>query len=724
MKAAPPSANRGRSGLWAYNLRILVGNTYWLIVTPVAATQIVIFWNIATKTLFNAGAAAQTVELLAPILAAFLCAHALAAEQDGVGELVFVRPVSVEKVLLLRLAVIFCFVFAVLTPAFVIYLIGIDDLALGTTLLAAVPSMLFLSLLAMDLASAFRNPMLGFAGAGAFWAIDVTVGGYFNPLVSLQAYARFVGAEDMSEQWLLSKAVLLVLAGLLYVWQRRMLGTPPAPRRWTAAVRTAIAVALLALAYVTSGAAYKVAYGISHEGEMGYRARLWYQRQFSGYGPIPVAWMFGKAFPLYVQAEVRRDVPLADAGGRSLISRVDLDRMRSLVTRFPDSVWADNAQFEIASAAARRTDAGQWSVAAYQAGRADPTLIRVAEDVDGAAEEYQALVDRYPESPFAPLALAQRAAIGLRVLDFDMARSAYGRLVEQHPESAESYRAGMDMGALLLREGAFEEARQAAEVAAQLGPWDTRPEALLLAAEAVHGSGDEARAREHYQRARDAAVRAYDRAVAAEKIPSDMAKHELFERLDAVVHICEAALAGRGSIPTALPAEAEVVGRLVRDGAGVAGARVAIGRSPSEAGLPSPFVEGPAASAVTDEEGRFDLGPLPRGSYDAAAVAVPVGRDDPGAIVRGLAIPLEVDDSPITLSPIEVGSEPDVRAARRDGFQGASEPLLGEVHGPPRGRGGGPGGRMNSVYDDPGRASRGTTDSERNGFGRGGRHSR
>jgi hypothetical protein len=64
-----------------------------------------------------------------------------------------------------------------------------------------------------------------------------------------------------------------------------------------------------------------------------------------------------------------------------------------------------------------------------------------------------------------------------------------------------------------------------------------------------------------------------------------------------------------------------------------------------------------------------------------------------------------------------------VRAARREGSQGASEPV-GEVHGPPRGRGGGPRGRMNSAYDDPGRGSQGHTDSERNGFGRGGRRSR
>jgi tetratricopeptide (TPR) repeat protein len=503
-------------------------------------------------------------------------------------------------------------------------------------------------------------------------------------------------------------------------------------------------VALLALVYVTSGAAYKVAYGISHEGELGYRARLWYQRQFSGYGPIPVAWMFGKAFPLYVQAEVRRDVPLADAGGRSLISRVDLDRMRSLVTRFPDSVWADNAQFEIASAAARRRATHQWTVAACPAGQTDPAVFRVAEDIDAAAEEYQVLVERYPESSFAPLALAQRAAIGLRVLDFEMARSAYGRLVEEHPESTESYQAGTGLGAALLREGAFEEARQAAEVAAQLGPWDTRAEALLLAAQAVHGSGDGTRAREHYQRARDVAVSARERAVGASKIPSEMAKRELFERLDAVIHTCNGVLAGSESVPTPLPAGAQVVGRLVRDGVGVAGARVAIcrspsrlvrdgvgvagarvaiGRSPSKAGLPSPFVEGPAASAVTDEEGRFDLGPLPRGSYRAAAVAVPVGPDEPDVIVRGLALPLEAGDSPITLSPIEVGTVPQPRAVWPGVLPRAAEPV-GDVHGPPRGRGGGPGGRMNSVYDDPGRGSGGTMDSEHNGFGRGGRRSR
>ena len=158
------AAGRRGAGLWAYNVRILVSNTYWLIATPIAATQLVLFWNMATATLFSPTRAAQTIELLAPILGAFLCAHILAPEQDGVGELVFVRPISIERVLLLRLAVIFAFVLVVLIPAFVIYQVGIDDFPLALTIVSAAPSVLFLSLLAMALASATRHPLIGFGG--------------------------------------------------------------------------------------------------------------------------------------------------------------------------------------------------------------------------------------------------------------------------------------------------------------------------------------------------------------------------------------------------------------------------------------------------------------------------------------------------------------------------------------------------------------------------------
>jgi tetratricopeptide (TPR) repeat protein len=610
----------------------------------------------ATKTLFSTPRAVQTIELLAPILGAFLCAHALTAEQDGVGELVFVRPVSSEKVLLLRLALIFGFVFAVLAPAFVLYVIGIDDFPLGMVILATLPSVLALSLLAMVLASTLRHPLLGFAGAGAFWALDLALGGYFNPLVSLHGYADYTAGRDMSEQWILNKTVLLAVSALLYVLQRRVLGTPAPPRRWSAAVRGVALTVALAVAYVASGAACKMGYGLAHERDLGYHARAWYQRQFGGYGPIPVARMFGRAFVLYVQAEPEREGQLGHMGGRTLMTRVDVGRMREVVERFPDSMWADNAQFEIANAARKQLSGTHWVVAAYQPGNQPPRVARIAEDLTAAAGEFQSLADRYPESPFAPLALAQRAAIGLRLLDLEMARQSFERLLETEARGPEMLEAGMSMSAVHLREGASEQALRAAEAAGGAAPWDRRAEALLAAARAVHQSRDMARARERYQQARAAAEDAVERAIRGEKTPSSIAKSELFERMNAVMRECDRFLDGQTKPPAVLPRGVQVSGQVAALDLDMPPARVAIGREQSRAGLPSPFLAGPAVSAATDGDGAFRLEEAPPGLYRTAAVAVQVPADSPDPAFGQFSLPLRIGGAPVEIPPVSVSA--------------------------------------------------------------------
>jgi tetratricopeptide (TPR) repeat protein len=654
--SATQTGSGGRlPGFCAYNVRILLGNTYWLIVTPIAATQLVLFWNMATGTLLSTVRAAQTIELLAPILAAFLSAYAMAPELGGVRELVFVRPVSFEKVLLLRLVGIIGFVFVVLLPLLVIYGVGIDGFPLARVLGAALVSMLFLSMLALAAAAGTRHPLAGLGAAGAFWALDLSVGAYFNPVVSLHGFANSLTGRPMAEQWVLGKLVLIGLAGIVYLWGRRMVGRPPAARRVRSAAVGGVVAAVVLLAYIAAGAAYKVAYGLQHEHELGPRARGWYQRQFRGYGPIPVAWLFGPAFPLYVQAELGRDLPLGDRATAPTMMQADLAEMRMLIERYPDSIWADNALFEVASHLQRRSRADHlWAVITCEAGAGEPLVALRRADVEGAAREFERLVERYPDSHFAPLALSQRAAIALGLLDFTAARACYERLLEQYPSSPEAYEAGIRMNRVYARERRWPEALAAAEIAAGTATWELKAEALLAAAEAARNAGDPEAARGYYQRARAAAQSAVQRAMGGEKRPSGLGKGELFTRSNAVMRTCERALES-DMAPTGgpRPAATEVRGRILDEGRTVRGAVVALGETLGPGGHPSPFVS-PAWSAKTDEDGVFELEGVGVGEYGVLAVAMPVASDRTEWDAEGPELPVRVGGAPVELPPLRL----------------------------------------------------------------------
>ncbi|MCJ7822049.1 MAG: hypothetical protein MUQ26_03030, partial [Armatimonadetes bacterium] len=535
----------------------------------------------------------------------------------------FVRPLSLEKILLLRLVVIFAFVFAVVSPAFIIYKVGIADFPLGLTILAALPSMLLMSALAMGLASATRRPIVGLGGAGAFWVLDLTKGRYFNPLASLHGFADYLAGQPMAEQWAAGKLVLIGLAALIYVLLRRGLGRPASPRRWMSLVRAAALVVVILVAYVASGAAYKVAYGIGHERELANRARLWYQLQFRGYGPLPVAWMFGPAFPLYVQAELGSDLPVGGGTEGTLWTPVDIPQMELLLERYPKSIWADNAQFEVATYRRREPGRQPLLVIGREAGKRQQRQTWVREDVLGAVEQYQKLVEDYPESAFAPVALSQQALIGLTLLDYDLSRSAYERLVRDYPEDAEAYGAGMGLSAVYQREGEWEKALEAADIAANVAPWDVTGDALLAAAQAAEGAGKEEIARDRYTRARQAAYEATERAIKGEKGPTRLTKGDLFERSNEVMRVCDEALSGKSRPVSVAAGGTEVVGQVLKDGRGLPEVRVVIGATTGRTDMPSPFVSGPVASATTDADGAFRMTGVSPGEYAFAAFAMP-----------------------------------------------------------------------------------------------------
>ena len=704
----PEHRSQGR-GLWSYNIRILLGNTYWLIVTPVAAAQLVLFWNMATATLFSPVRAAQTIESVAPLLGAFLCAHALAPEQAGVRELVFARPVSLGKILLVRLAVMLAFVLVVLTPALLIYQFGIKAFPLGLTLLAGLPSLLFLSVLAMSVATAARAPLLGLAAAAAYWVIDLPAGSYLNPLITLHGFADYLGNRPMSDQWPLSKLLLLVMTAALYLWNRRLLSRPPAPRRWSAALRAGAVCCFVLFCYVVSGAGYKISYGLQHERTLGYRSYLWYKQEFQLYGPLPVARLFGPAFPLYVRPSTSGPTSFSWSGS-PLADRREIANMEQLVRRYPDSIWADNAAFEIARAKAREPAPAIWAVSVYQAGGGQELAELVGEDREGAAQAYQSFADRYPSSPFASLALREEAALALSLLDFQAATAGYERILRSYPSSREAHLAGLGLSALYLKAGRWKDALAAADLAAAAAPWDVRSEALLNAARVAEQSGDGPGARARYEQAHAAAKDA--RRFASEHRPTEsgLSGGEIVLRSDLTMGTCERALAGRlkSFTPSPPPPGVTLTGRLLCQGQPVPAVRVALGVETDRSGRPSPFLQTPAAQAETGADGAYALRRVQPGVYRVAAYAYRQPRAGRPWQVAEPRLPIAVERSPLSLPDDNLVPPP----ARENAFRPGRAPQPGGA-GATR-AGGQAGGGSRSAGGRSGRVTRG-------GGGRGGR---
>ena len=688
-RSARREGSRRERGLWAYNLRILLGNSYWLIVTPVAAAQLVLFWNMATSSLFSAVRAAQTMEELAPILGAFLCAHVLAPEQAGVRELVFARPVSLEKILLVRLGVMLAFVLAVLAPALVLYQLGIKAFPLGLTVAAGLPSLLFLSLLAMAVATSTRHPLLGLGVAAAYWVLDLAAGTYLNPVLTLHGFSDHLAEQPMSDQWVAGKLLLVGLAGLLYVWNRRVLRRPPGPRRWVTAAGVGAAALALTLLYFGSGAAYKITYGMRHERELGTRAYLWYRQQFQGYGPLPVARLFGPAFALYASGSAPTvstswvGTPFATAG--------EMGSLRQLVARYPRSIWADNAAFELARGVGREPGAQVWAVSVYgmdpQAGGTEV----VTEDCEGAIEAFQGFADSYPDSPFAPIALGQQAALAASLLDFEAAMGSYERLIREHPGARESREAGLALCAVYLKQGRWKEALHAADAAAEAAPWELRPEALLAAARAAERGGDGKGARVRYEQAHAAAQETRSIAMQARRRRAEIAGGQIVLRADAVMRACEEALASglRDFTPSPPPPGVTATARLSGEGRGAAGVRAIIATEFDARGRPSPFLDSPAAYGTTGRDGSLSLRNVQPGSYGVAGFAYPRPRGGSPWRVNRPSLPLQVGGSPAALpaealaaGPIPVGRQPRGGGAVQEG-------RTPTVRGDRGGRGGG-----------------------------------
>jgi hypothetical protein len=208
MASAVAKGRLGAGGmrLWRYNYKILLGTGYWILVLPVALSQVVTLWMMALASDFTVEGATRIAELMAPLLASFLAAHTLAPEyKSGVGAVLASKPLSLYRVLTVRVSL--ALLGGLLLTSVSLYVcttLG-KELNVPPMLLAAIPGVWFLSLVALTFATLFRNALGGFAVAAGIWALDWVVGYDVHPLLSLQGYTAHLAKDSLSEMWVPSQ---------------------------------------------------------------------------------------------------------------------------------------------------------------------------------------------------------------------------------------------------------------------------------------------------------------------------------------------------------------------------------------------------------------------------------------------------------------------------------------------------------------------------------------
>ncbi len=504
----------GGARLWRYNYKVLMGTGYWILVLPVAISQIVTLWMMVLAADFSFVAAARIAELMTPLLGAFLAAQALAPEyRSGVGAVLASKPLSLHRVLTVRVTL------ALLAGL----LLSAISLGICTTLgqpinvppllLAAVPGLWFLSLVALTFATVFRNSLGGFAVAAGVWALDYAVGYGVHPLLSLQGFTASVAEDQLAVLWKWSKAALVIGGFLLLLVHSRILPRICRPPQKADLARILLVTLAVALAYALSGAAIMLGYAYLHRANLPRNDVIWLRTQLRPYGAIPIARVFGPAFATYVA-----EPPVVTSEGQSQAA-LRLKELENALARYPRSIWADSIAFALG----------------WEQEKVSPPA---------AAATYLAVADRYGSSPFAPRALASILRLPPGTAGDAERLLAARRLLSDYPASTDAEKGAAHLLALYPATVGHGEMAEAARVAAQSAQEAYRPGWWLVHAQAQQAQGKTAEAREAAQRARTEADRLLTEIRQRTARGQEMAPH--LSRLSGVAAQANALLNGGG----------------------------------------------------------------------------------------------------------------------------------------------------------------------------------
>ena len=487
--------------LLRYNFRIMMLNNRWLVAFPIVVSQLTVFWLILTRR-FSSDLPTQSVELVTPLLGAFLGAHLLSAEyRSRIGALLASRPVNISRIVVLRLIVMLTLVWGLGILSLIAYRYGMQPFDMKRPILACIPSTLFLTMLAVTFATLFRHSLAGFGVAALYWAMDLMPGPPIHPYLSLRALTSYYSVYDAVDrhtfvkEWWISKIILLVAALLLYIYHARIVFTLGSPQTKRMRLRALTAAVSILAFYLISGALIRVGYGYANRGKLVPNDVGWFRRQFAPYGPIPVAALFGSDFARYL-GEMSNPWRMPEGNEADTIGDTEKHRrdLLDIVTRSPKSAWAPSAADTLARMQARR-----------QA------------KVEDSVRYYRIVIDRYPESPYVAFAVRQSARAYLDAGRPTDAEAAYAELQKLAPNSiyrSEALRYLVQSAQLSQR---WSDAARWAAQWAGVAPVEDRFDAWIVLAQLRKAQGDDAGAKQAAQAALTA-VAEFRRALASATI--------------------------------------------------------------------------------------------------------------------------------------------------------------------------------------------------------------
>ena len=486
--------------LFRYNFRVMMLNNWLLLAFPIAVSQLTVFWLVLTVR-FSLSLPARCVEMVTPLLAAFLGAHLLSSEyRSRVGAILASRPVNIGRIVFMRLFVMLALVWSLALLSLLAFRVMMKPYDILLPFLACIPSTLFLTMVALTFATLFRNSLTGFAFAAAYWALDLVPGAPIQPYLSLKSLSSMYGVmvdpghQTFLNEWWISKVILLIGALLLYLYHDRQVLSIGSPLTIRVRKRAAVIAVFIVGIYILSGAILKVTYGIRHRGELPQGDMAWFRYQMAPFGPIPVASIWGPSFRAFV-GDIGNPwrIAAADEGDRLGDTEEHRRQLHGILDKDPHSMWAESAADGLAILETRGMNAEQ------------------------ATLYYRKIIDQYPGSPYLQNLLRDIARANAEANRLPEARAAYEELLQKVPMSrhrSEAYRF------LFESERDANHAAQALQWAARwsaVAPIHEKFEALMDVAVLRQAAGDAVGAKQAVQQMMEA-VTAFRKAVESDSI--------------------------------------------------------------------------------------------------------------------------------------------------------------------------------------------------------------